>query len=142
MLELTPELILIIQLVHQLDLNIDNTIPCGGKGLVPLNLLIGKNIILQRFRHLLYHLLDRIARSDSDHQTLADRKIRKLILSHIRQAVDTESNQATNDQDHDLPIVHGPFYSVTFLIHSPIIQNTTFTKTTSRSHKLSAAPQQ
>ena len=114
MLELTPELILIIHLIVQLHLNIHYPIPVGRESFLLLYLLVAENVILQRLRHPLHHLLRGIAGCHCHHHSLTHRKIRELILSHLGKAVYSQCHQTAYHQNDNLAIMHCPFYRISF----------------------------
>ena len=116
MFELTPEFVLIVQFIIQLNLYIDNAIFAFGESFLLSYFFVSEDIFFQRFGHLFHHVFSCISGGYCNDDTLTDCEVGKFVFSHFRQTVNAESDKTTYYQNDNLPVVHGTFHSVTLFI--------------------------
>ena len=73
-----------------------------------------KQVLLNRFSHLLFHLLRRGTRIDTHNQTQTDGHLREFILVHPAQGKDAKHHQHRNHRIDDTAAAHGGFYMISF----------------------------
>ena len=115
-LELAPELVLVIQIVVKLHLDIHDSVARLRYGLILAHLLVSEYIVLQRFGNLFHHLVGRQSRCDCNYHSLTYGEVGKFVLPHARQAIYAQCYQAAHHQNYYLMIMHGPFHHAPFLL--------------------------
>ena len=105
---------LIIDIRHaQHHIDIRNAVLGDAEGEFLIHRLEGVDIVLQRYRHLLLHLIGGSTRVERHDESLPDGELRKLILVHPRQGPYTKGHQTNEQRHHDSVMPHGSFYVLT-----------------------------
>ena len=93
MLDLTPYLVLVVDVIAKFHHADAHPVLGRGGGLVAVYLSVGEKKAFQRFRHLLLYLLRGGAGKDSDHDALAYRGVWEFVLGHVAHAEDTQTEE-------------------------------------------------
>ena len=114
-LELAPELVLVVHVVVEFHLYVGYSVAAFREGLGLLHLFVSEDVVLQWLCYLLGHLVRRHAGGYRHDYALAHGEVGKLVFPHARQAVYAEGYEAAEYEDDYLPVVHRPFNEVAFV---------------------------
>ena len=116
MLELRPELVLVLKVLIELHHDNAHAVARVGIGLLLQYFFVAEDVVLQRFGHLLFHLFRRGARKDGGNDALAHRVVGKLVLVDHLQTEDAKHHQAAHQQDDDLPVIEADLLKMSSLL--------------------------